>query len=89
MYNFDYLEFAWLFKETIYKKQLELRRRISFREIAKETGVSHATISRVLKVKKLEIDTVINLCKWMNEDINQFIVTKEKLIERRTPPFGD
>lgn len=45
----------------------------SMRDVAKETGVSHTTISRILAGQTADIDTLIAICKWMNVSPSHFL----------------
>ena len=41
------------------------QRNLSLREAGKEIGVSHTTISRILQGQAADIDTLIDMCKWL------------------------
>ncbi len=41
------------------------QRNLSLRKMADEIGVSHTTISRILKGEVADIGTLIKLCKWL------------------------
>lgn len=44
------------------------------REYEKEMGVSKSTLARfILKDITLDIETIIKICKWLNEPINKYI----------------
>lgn len=51
-------------------------RRKSYRDIADETGVSPATISRVLQGEKPSVETLAALVGWMDVRADRFIVRR-------------
>ena len=57
------------------------------RTIAKEIGVSASTLSRVEQKKLPDIDTFIELCKWL--DISPEFVTKKSDIKSKSPSNKD
>ena len=42
------------------------RNRLSVRAAAREIGVSHTTLNRVLEGSQLDLDTFIKFCEWLN-----------------------
>lgn len=67
-FNFD--EFSYQIAAT------RIERGQGLKDIAKETGVSLSTISRAQheKMKTIDINNILALCKWMGQDINTFII---------------
>lgn len=45
----------------------------TLRPIAKEIGISTATLSRAINGKAVDINTAINICAWMEWDFNDFV----------------
>lgn len=45
----------------------------SLRKLSPQTGVSIATLSRVMNEKKVSLQSILSLCSWLNKDINEFL----------------
>lgn len=71
--HFKYEAFALEIKKKRLEQMSRELRTIGLRELSREIGVSLATISRVLRGRKIELETVLTLCIWLGVDINQFI----------------
>ena len=56
---------ALLNSSLLAKRIKDKRGKIGLREIAKEIGVSLATISRIEKGKLPDVDTFIKICQWL------------------------
>jgi transcriptional regulator with XRE-family HTH domain len=55
------------------------RGKMGLREAARELGnVSPATLSRVEQGKLPDVETFINLCKWLNVPTDTFIIGEKK-----------
>lgn len=64
-------------KQLILNKSARDGRRISYKEVAEETGLSEITISRWARgeVARLELETINSLCKYLGctfEELIQF-----------------
>ncbi len=49
------------------------RRGISYREAAKEIGVSHTTLYQILQGRSMDVETAIAICKWANLPIETLV----------------
>ena len=64
-----------LLREKMQKEQL------SARAVAKQSGVSHMTVSRVIKGQPADLPTIIALCKWLNIRPNVVLGYKDDSLE--------
>lgn len=48
-------------------------RGLSLREAAKEIGVSHTTVARIIKGHSLDLDTYIAICNWLGVSPSSFM----------------
>ena len=48
-------------------------RKVSWKEVAKQTGVSQSTLSRLGNGKGLDIDSLMNLLAWCQIDVRDFL----------------
>lgn len=59
------------------KKALKTKRTIdhdiTMRKLAKQLGVSLATVSRAEEGKMVDLLTYVKLCRWLNEPLDKFI----------------
>lgn len=49
------------------------RRGISFREAAKEIGISHTTLYAIKEGRPMDVETAIAVCKWANVPIETLV----------------
>lgn len=72
------------------------RRGISIRKAAKQIGVAHTTIGRVLEGKQVDLDTVQSISKWLNINVSDAVnatdtdadlVTLISSVLQRNPPL--
>jgi len=54
--------------QTLGLKLLDQRGERGIREVAKEIGISHATLSRVERGFLPDLDTFSKVCRWLNVD---------------------
>jgi transcriptional regulator with XRE-family HTH domain len=54
----------------------EKRGEISFRELAKEIGVSASTLSRVEACRSIDLETFFRLCLWLGISPESFMLEK-------------
>lgn len=54
--------------QTLGRKLLEQRGDRGVREVAKDVGISHATLSRVERGFLPDLETFSKICKWLNVD---------------------
>lgn len=59
-------------------KKFRYDHRDSLRVVARESNVSASTISRIENGKKIEIDHILRLCDYMNNDLHFYVVDLEK-----------
>ena len=52
---------------------MERRGTLGVRAAAKEIGISHATLSRVENGNVPDLATFASICRWLDEDPNQFL----------------
>lgn len=64
-----------LFKQQLDKKAFAERRRITVNEVARETGISRATLSRIANVPgyNTNTDTIDALCAYFGCGINDLL----------------
>ncbi len=48
------------------------------REVAKEIGIGHATLSRIEAGKQPDLDTFTKICKWLEIDPNSILGFRKK-----------
>ncbi|RJQ37893.1 XRE family transcriptional regulator [Candidatus Microgenomates bacterium] len=48
------------------------------REVAKEIGISHATLSRIESGKQPDLETFTKICKWLEIDPNSILGFQKK-----------
>lgn len=77
-YYFDAAEFS---KRIKTKRVIELDK--GLREVAKKTGVSFSTLSRMENKKIPEMDSFLKVCNWLDALPREFLTTtvpaKEKI----------
>lgn len=66
--KFDAGYFGW----RVQQRRVDFR--LSLRELAIELGISAATLSRIERGKKPDLESFGQLCAWMNEDASRFFV---------------
>lgn len=61
--------------EKRFDMQYKRKKNIGLRELANKIGISFATLSRVMSGRKMDLDTFLRICYWINKDIdiNYFI----------------
>lgn len=57
---------------------------LSWRDVAKETGVSASTFSRLHKGKRPDTDSFLSILQWMDVDASEFAVRRGKAPSPRT-----
>ena len=63
-------------KQLIAKKEIEERRKISYRTISAETGISTGTLVRLCDfqgIKKIEANTIETLCRYFRCDVGDLL----------------
>lgn len=50
---------------------------LPLRTIAEDTGTSAATLSRIIRGEKPNVDTFVNLCKHMQADRKIYFISEE------------
>lgn len=69
------------------KRVLEERMRsggLSARAVARETGLSHTTIIRILEGKNVDLDVITTICNWLGISVNNVLASDQNLDERST-----
>lgn len=72
-------------KQLIAKKEIEERRKISYRTISKETGISTGTLVRLCDfngITKIEAKTIDTLCRYFKCDVGDLLKFYDDPIER-------
>jgi transcriptional regulator with XRE-family HTH domain len=67
---------------------LEAKRRtegISWRELARRTGVSASTLTRMHQGKRPDVDTFSALVSWLGASAEEFLATGKAAPEEQTP----
>ena len=73
--EFDYKEFS----EAIKAKR---GREDTLRSMSDQTGVSVATLSRVMQGKCSSVETILKVCYWLKQPITDFIVIHGELFRQ-------
>lgn len=55
------------------------------RDMAKDIGVSPATLQRVTVGKKCSLDVAVKICDWWGGDLSEYVVRREVKPRRRKP----
>lgn len=71
---FNYKEFAVKIISKRFDVEHRDQKRYGLRDLAKLIGISSATLSRVINGGKVDLDTAILICKWLEVDITEFIL---------------
>ncbi len=58
--------------DLITKRCIELDQTLD--ETAKEIGVSKATLSRIEKLRSIDIDTFAKICTWLKTEPNKYFI---------------
>lgn len=53
-------------------------RNISAREVARQSGVAHTTIMRILEGKNVDLDTLNKISDWLNVDVSYLVDLNNK-----------
>lgn len=64
--------------QTLGQKLLKERGERGIREVAKEIGISHATLSRVERGLLPDLDTFGKICKWLDIDPGEVLRIKPR-----------
>lgn len=59
--------------QTLGRKLAEQRGGRGVREVAREIGISHATLSRVERGYLPDLDTFSKICRWLNVDAGEVL----------------
>lgn len=59
--------------QTLGRKLAEQRGGRGVREVAKEVGISHATLSRVERGYLPDLETFSKICRWLNVDPGEML----------------
>lgn len=71
--KFNYYKLLLAVQEKRYSISYKQKKAIGLRELFKQTGISSSTFSRLFNEKKIDIDTILILCEWLNQPITKFI----------------
>lgn len=71
--KFNYSKLRTEIKAKQFKQMLTEQRKIGIREYATDIGISAPTLSRIQTGSKMDIDTILKLCAWLNKPIQNFI----------------
>lgn len=61
----------------------------SWRQLARELGLSPSTMSRLANGHKPDVDAFAAIVSWLNVNANTFIITEEQRQDRATRPQPD
>ena len=75
--QFQYEKFGKAFK-----KYRVIDKNASMKEVEEATGLGRATISRIESGKNGDIDSILNMCDWMNVSINSFVKRRKNVKAR-------
>ena len=64
--------------EELSLKLKQKRGNRGIREVAREIGIGHATLSRIESGKQPDLETFIKICKWLEIDPNSILGFRKK-----------
>lgn len=70
--------------QTLGRKLADQRGARGVREVAKEIGISHATLSRVERGFMPDLETFTKICKWLNVDPGEVLEVRPRATQ--SPP---
>jgi transcriptional regulator with XRE-family HTH domain len=71
--------------QTLGRMLAEQRGSRGVREVAREIGISHSTLSRVERGFLPDLDTFGKICKWLNVDPGEILGVKPTTETHQTP----
>lgn len=71
---FNYKKFAVNIVSKRFDVEHEDQKRYGLRELSKIIGVSAATLSRAINGGRVDLDTAILICRWLDVEITEFIL---------------
>ncbi|RLB65924.1 MAG: transcriptional regulator [Deltaproteobacteria bacterium] len=71
--------------QTLGLKLLEQRGERGIREVAREIGISHATLSRVERGFLPDLDTFSKVCRWLDVDPGEILKVRARGGSAETP----
>ncbi len=71
---FDYRGLVKDINDKKYDIMYATKSKIGLRELSKEIGVSTATLSRIMNFSKMDLETAILICKWLQKPINNYVI---------------
>lgn len=60
-------------RDKMFLEMSEQKIKFSDTYFSVEIGISKATLSRVLNFKEVDLNTIISICKWLEQPIDNFI----------------
>lgn len=73
MPKFNYTKFNKAFTEKRFKTAYEKKQAMTVRVLAKEIGISAATVNRFANGSRIDIDSILKVCHWLKIEIGEFI----------------
>lgn len=60
-------------REKMFSIMKDENKRFSDTYFANQIGISKATLSRILNFKEADLNSIISVCKWIEQPIDNFI----------------
>ncbi|WP_417377273.1 helix-turn-helix domain-containing protein [Gimesia maris] len=62
-----------------------ISRELTWRQVAKESGVSASTLTRMAQGKRPDVDSLASLLAWSGESADSFMVVDGKSVNKENP----
>lgn len=62
---------------------------LSLRDLAKQTEISSATLSRLENANLPDVTTFIRICDWLGKPMDIYVTSKREMIEQEIKEFNE
>ena len=60
-------------RDKMFSIMAEQKKKLSDTYFAEQIGISKATFSRIMNFKEIDINSIVAVCKWLGQPIDNFI----------------